>query len=79
MLIPYQSLQELPVETLDALIMDYLYQQVEDGNLANLDSDSKAAARSKVKALLKRGELVVEYAEESESIAIKAPSDLLGS
>ncbi|QSX29455.1 YheU family protein [Shewanella cyperi] len=69
MLVPYDALLQLPNDTLDNLIREYLLTQVEDGGFDSLGDMSAAVAQCR--AALKRGELVVEYAEEQESIAIR--------
>lgn len=71
MLVPYESLQQLPNETLDNLIKEYLFTQVEDGGFADADNEALKSAIHQCKAMLKQGDLVVEYSEDDESIAIK--------
>ncbi|MCL1039288.1 YheU family protein [Shewanella submarina] len=78
MLIPYNSLLELPEETLNNLIREYLFTQVEDGGFDTLSGDSLKHAMSRCRDALKRGELVVEYGEEDESIAIRNRDQIIG-
>lgn len=79
MLIPYSALQQLPADTLDNLIKEYLFTQVEDGGFDGLSGDSLASAIQRCRAALKSGELVVEYGEEEESIAIRSRDQVVGS
>ncbi|MGL4476520.1 MAG: YheU family protein [Shewanella sp.] len=71
MLVPYESLQQLPSETVDNLIKEYLFAQVEDGGFGELDSEALKHAVARCHQALKRRELVVEYSEAEESIAIR--------
>ncbi|QFU24403.1 YheU family protein [Shewanella eurypsychrophilus] len=71
MLVPYESLQQLPSETIENLIKEYLFTQVEDGGFADTDNEALKSATHQCKALLKQGVLVVEFSEDDESIAIK--------
>lgn len=71
MLVPYESLQQLPNATMDNLIKEYLLTQVEDGGFADTDEDTLKSAILKCHTLLKQGALIVEFSEDDESIAIK--------
>lgn len=71
MLISFESLQELPQETLNNLIREYLLTQVEDLNFERLDISSIDEAILRCKQALKSGTLLVEYGEQDQSIAIK--------
>ncbi|MCG9747797.1 YheU family protein [Shewanella sp. Isolate8] len=77
MLVPYQSLLQLPSETLDNLIKEFLFTQTEDGSFASLDDQALARAIAQCRQALARSELVVEYSEEEESIAIRQRQDTL--
>ncbi|KIO38071.1 YheU family protein [Shewanella sp. cp20] len=77
MLVPYQSLLQLPAETLDNLIKEFLFTQTEDGSFASLDDQALAHAIAQCRQALARNELVVEYSEEEESIAIRQRQDTL--
>ena len=77
MLIPYEALQQLPQETLNNLIKEYLLTQVEDGSFGQLDDEQIAVAIEKCKQLLKQGELKVEFSEEDESIAIRHKDQII--
>lgn len=77
MLVPYQSLLQLPAETLDNLIKEFLFTQTEDGSFASLDGEALARAIKQCRQALARSELVVEYSEEDESIAIRHRQDTL--
>ncbi|WP_372871594.1 YheU family protein [Shewanella sp.] len=76
MLIPYDALGQLPAETLNNLIREYLLTQVEDGSFASLDNDGLECAIAHCKGLLKKGELVVEYSEDNDSVGIRQKSEL---
>lgn len=76
MLIPYEALGQLPVDTLNNLIREYLLTQVEDGSFASLDNDGLERAIAHCKTLLKKGELVVEYSEDNDSVGIRHRSEL---
>ncbi|NMH65336.1 YheU family protein [Shewanella salipaludis] len=71
MLVPYEALSQLPSETLDSLMREYLLTQVEDGSFANLGEEEILAALAQCRQALKQGKLLVEYSEEDESIAIR--------
>lgn len=71
-LIPFDSLSQLPQETLDNLIKEHLLSQIEDINFDNLDLSQINLAIEQCKLALKKGELIVEYGEVDESIAIKS-------
>jgi len=71
MLVPYDALQQLPIETLESLIKEYLFSQVEDGSFSDTDDETLKLAIVKCKLALKQGGLVVEYSEDDESIAIR--------
>ncbi|RTR30563.1 YheU family protein [Shewanella atlantica] len=71
MLVPYDALQQLPDETLESLIKEYLFSQVEDGSFSGTDDETLKLAIVKCKQALKQGVLVVEYSEDDESIAIR--------
>ncbi|WP_095497092.1 YheU family protein [Paraferrimonas haliotis] len=77
MLIPYQSLQELDPDTLDNLIKEFIYGQVEDLNISQLDHANLTGAIAQCKRRLANGELVVEYSEQDQSVAIKDKEQLL--
>lgn len=71
MLVPYDALQQLPNETLESVIKEYLFSQVEDGSFSDTDDETLELAINKCKQALKQGILVVEYSEDDESIAIR--------
>ncbi|MCT8987702.1 YheU family protein [Shewanella phaeophyticola] len=71
MLVPYDALLSLPQETLQAIIKEYLLSQLEDGSFSEVDEQQLANATERCKLALKKGELVVEYSEDDESIAIR--------
>ncbi|GIU48855.1 MULTISPECIES: YheU family protein [Shewanella] len=77
MLIPYEALLQLPQETLNNLIKEYLLTQVEDGSFGQLDDHQIEAAIEKCKQSLKQGELKVEFSEEDESIAIRHKDQII--
>jgi uncharacterized protein len=77
MLIPYDSLCQLPKATLDNLIREFLLSQVEDASFDSLGEHNLAAAMAKVHQSLKQGLLLVEYSEEDESIAIRSREDVV--
>lgn len=75
MLIPYDQLkQSLSAEALTNLMREFLLQQITDQGFDQTDSQALAQALPQVEAALKRGELVVEFSEEEESVAIR-PAD----
>ncbi len=71
MIVPYESLTDLPEETLDNLIKEYLFSQVEDGSFTTMDSTHLQHALSECRNMLKQGTLIVEYSENDESIGIR--------
>ncbi len=77
MLVPYESLVQLPSETFDNLIKEYLISQVEDGSFSGDGEHSMERAIVQCKAALKQGILVVEYSEEEESIGIRRKEDIV--
>jgi hypothetical protein len=77
MLVPYQSLLQLPQETLDNLMKEFLLTQMEDGSFAAMDEQAFFSAMQLCKQALSREELVVEYSEDDESIAIRRKEQLL--
>ncbi|MCF1427921.1 MAG: YheU family protein [Shewanella sp.] len=78
MLIPYSALQQLPADTLNNLIREYLLSQVEDGGFDTLSDELLQTATQRCRDALKKGELVVEYSEEDESIAIRSRDNTIG-
>ncbi|MCH1923993.1 YheU family protein [Shewanella sp. C32] len=76
MLVPFEALQTLPKETLDNLIREYLFSQVEDGSFVELGDESIQQATAKCMMMLKKKELLVEYSEEDESIAIRSREEI---
>ncbi|MFT5789376.1 MAG: hypothetical protein ACI8SJ_001492 [Shewanella sp.] len=77
MLVPYETLSQLPAETLENVIKEFLIGQLEDGSFSSTDADSMTSAISTCRAALARGELVVEFSEEEESIAIRRKEDIV--
>ncbi|MCE9677638.1 YheU family protein [Shewanella sp. AS1] len=77
MLVPYEALQQLPEATVENLIKEFLLTQMEDGSFEELDSHSFPLAIKQCKQALARGELVVEYSENDESIAIRHKNNTL--
>ncbi|GLS83353.1 YheU family protein [Paraferrimonas haliotis] len=77
MLIPYESLQALDPDTLENLIKEFIYRQVEDLNISQLDDAKMTEAIALCKRRLAKGELMVEYSEDDESVAIKDKEQLL--
>ncbi|MBR9727708.1 YheU family protein [Shewanella intestini] len=71
MIIPYDALMSLPASTLAQLIKEHLLSQLEDGSFADIDQQQFEQAIASCKYKLKQGELVVEYSEDDESIAIR--------
>ncbi|WP_417760773.1 YheU family protein [Shewanella sp.] len=76
MLVPFDALQTLPKETLDNLIREYLFSQVEDGSFVEMGNESIQQAIAKCMMMLKKKELLVEYSEEDESIAIRSREEI---
>ncbi|MCG9697528.1 YheU family protein [Shewanella sp. Isolate11] len=77
MLVPYEALQQLAAETLNNLIKEYLLTQMEDGSFATLDDKALSNAIAQCQRALARGELLVEYSEDDESIAIRHKDNTL--
>ncbi len=77
MLVPYEALQQLPADTLNNLIKEYLLTQMEDGSFATLDNNTLTTAIAQCERALARSELVVEYSEDDESIAIRHQDNIL--
>ncbi|WP_299491272.1 YheU family protein [uncultured Shewanella sp.] len=71
MLVPFEALQQLPKDTINNLIKEYLFTQVEDGSFSHTDDKVLENAIIKCHQALKSGMLMVEYSEEDESIAIR--------
>lgn len=71
MQIPYEALTQLPNETLENMIKEYLFSQVEDGGFDALNGDCLTQAIAQCKQALQRKELLVEYSEDDQSIAIR--------
>lgn len=76
MLIPYETLLQLPQETLANLIREYLFGQVEDGSFASLDEQELAQAIVQCQQTLKQGKLKLEYSEDDESFAIRSADQI---
>lgn len=76
MLVPFEALQSLPKATLDNLIREYLLAQVEDGSFIELDDEAIERATSNCLMMLKKKELLVEYSEDDESIAIRTREEI---
>ena len=80
MLIDYDTLQsQLAPETLDNLIREYLFRQIGDEGFDQVDSKGLISATEQVRAAMAKGDLVVEYAEDDQSIAIRSKQDLITS
>ncbi|QYK01945.1 YheU family protein [Shewanella psychrotolerans] len=77
MLVPYQSLLQLPQATLENLIKEFLLTQMEDGSFVTMDDHAMSIAIAQCKQALSRSELVVEYSEDDESIAIRHKDNTL--
>lgn len=77
MLIPYESLLQLPKETLDNLIKEFLLSQVEDGSFDTLGDEALEQAIGKCRLALKNGHLLVEFGEDDESIAIRSREEIM--
>lgn len=71
MLIPYETLLQLPPETLNNLIREFLFGQVEDGSFASLNEQDLDIAIAQCQQALKQGKLLLEYSEDDESFAIR--------
>lgn len=71
MLIPYETLLQLPSETLNNLIREFLFGQVEDGSFASLNEQELEMAIVQCQQALKQGKLLLEYSEDDESFAIR--------
>lgn len=76
MLVPYESLLSLDSDTFNRLVKEYLLAQVEDGSFIDLDEQQVERATLQCKQALKKGDLVVEYSEDDESIAIRQRDQL---
>ncbi|MGI1988081.1 YheU family protein [Shewanella glacialipiscicola] len=76
MLIPYETLLQLPKETLANLIREYLLGQVEDGSFASLDEQELSQAIVQCQQALKQGKLKLEYSEDDESFAIRSADQI---
>jgi uncharacterized protein YheU (UPF0270 family) len=53
------------------MIKEYLLTQLEDGSFSDVNEEQLIQATERCKLALKKGELVVEYSEDDESIAIR--------
>ncbi len=71
MIVPYESLSRLPEDTVDSLIKEYLFSQVEDGSFTTMESEQIEQALAQCRRMLKQGTLVVEYSENDESIGLR--------
>jgi uncharacterized protein YheU (UPF0270 family) len=79
MIIPYETLLGLDTETLNNVIKEYLLTQVEDGSFSEFNSQQLSGMINQCKQALKTGELVVEYSEDDESIAIRHRQNIVNS
>mgnify|MGYP000897517937 CR=1 FL=1 len=79
MIIPYETLLGLNTETLNNVIKEYLLTQVEDGSFSEFNSQPLSGMINQCKQALKTGELVVEYSEDDESIAIRHRQNIIHS
>lgn len=79
MIIPYSALHGLAGDTLNNLIKEHLLTQIEDGSFSELDSQQLLNMTNQCKQALKQGELVVEYSEEDESVAIRHMKNIIDS
>ncbi|MDP5145632.1 YheU family protein [Shewanella sp. ULN5] len=79
MIIPYETLLGLDTETLNNVIKEYLLTQVEDGSFSEFNSQPLSGMIIQCKQALKTGELVVEYSEDDESIAIRHRQNIVNS
>ncbi|MCL1074683.1 YheU family protein [Shewanella dokdonensis] len=77
MLVPYEALLQLSAATLDNLIREYLLSQIEDGSFSDLDETAVQRASERCRHALQTGELVVEYSEEDESVAIRSREQII--
>ncbi|GAA4884064.1 YheU family protein [Ferrimonas pelagia] len=78
MLIDYPTLcQSLPADTIDNLIREYLISAVGDEGFADTELSQLNNAIVQARLALQRRELVVEYSEEHESIAIRRHDDVV--
>ena len=68
---PYEALLSLPQEVLQRMIKEYLLSQLEDGSFSDANEQQLTRAIEQCKLALKKGELVVEFSEDDESIAIR--------
>lgn len=76
MLIPYETLLQLPKETLANVIREYLLGQVEDGSFASLDEQELMQAIVQCQQALKQGKLKLEYSEDDQSFAIRSADQI---
>tara|TARA_B100001094_G_scaffold333086_2_gene408469 strand:+ start:1495 stop:1719 length:225 start_codon:yes stop_codon:yes gene_type:complete len=74
MLIPYQELSQ---EALHNLIEAFLVMQIEDGNLESRTTQYIQSAHAEVLQRIKRGHLIIEYAEEHNSVMIRPIQDVV--
>lgn len=76
MIVPFSTLSQLPTETLNNLMKEYLLTQIEDGSFDSIGEHSLEAAMAHCLQALKQGRLLVEFSEEDESIAIRSQDDI---
>lgn len=76
MIVPFSTLSQLPTETLNNLMKEYLLTQVEDGSFDSIGEHSLEVAMTHCLQALKQGRLLVEFSEEDESIAIRSQDDI---
>lgn len=78
MLIDYQTLvASLPPETIDNLVREYLLTQVGDEGFDSTGQTQLLDAIVQAKQALARGELVVEFSEDDESIAVRRRDEVI--
>ena len=78
MLIDYATLKSaLDPDTLNNLCREFLIRQIGDEGFDHTDSAGLADGIAKVQHALARGELVVEYSEAEESVAIRRREELV--
>ncbi|WP_028115679.1 YheU family protein [Ferrimonas senticii] len=77
MLIEFATLQAaLPAATIDNLLKEYLLTQVSDEGFDGTGQQQLAHGIALARAALQRGELLVEYCEDDDSIAVRRREDI---
>ncbi|WP_298443674.1 YheU family protein [uncultured Ferrimonas sp.] len=78
MLIDFATLKSaIDADTIDNLLREYLLTQVGDVGFDTTEANQLGDAIVMARAALAKGELVVEYSEDDDSIAVRRAEDII--